>query len=145
MNAWKSFQDPTWQNEYKKHGKKLAKKRKKRAKAVGELAECMRKHLNQFETALDNILKDYKGRHTMQRHFKCHKGYNFIADCYIPSKKLIVEVDGGYHEAWWQRQRDLFRTGTIILKNHEIRVLRFTNEEIAGLSAEDIMGRINDI
>lgn len=30
----------------------------------------------------------------------------FIADFYIPSKNLIIELDGGYHETSEQKQKD---------------------------------------
>ena len=30
----------------------------------------------------------------------------FIADFYIPSKNLIIELDGGYHETLEQKQKD---------------------------------------
>ena len=37
--------------------------------------------------------------YTDSRHF-------FIADFYIPSKNLIIELDGGYHETSEQKQKD---------------------------------------
>lgn len=35
-----------------------------------------------------------------------NKKHFFIADFYFPSKNLIVELDGGYHETSEQKQKD---------------------------------------
>ncbi len=53
---------------------------------------------------------------------------NFIADFYCHEKKLIVEVDGGYHNEAEQKEYDAARTQAI--NEFSVRVMRFTNEEI---------------
>lgn len=58
----------------------------------------------------------------------------FIADFYIPSKNLIIELDGGYHETSEQKQKDVWRTG--ILNSMGYKVIRFTNSQI--LSSYDL-------
>ena len=52
----------------------------------------------------------------------------FIADFYIPSKNLIIELDGGYHETLEQKQKDAWRTG--MLNSMGYKVIRFTNSQI---------------
>ena len=58
----------------------------------------------------------------------------FIADFYIPSKNLIIELDGGYHETSEQKQKDAWRTG--VLNSMGYKVIRFTNSQI--LSSYDL-------
>lgn len=58
----------------------------------------------------------------------------FIADFYIPSKNLIIELDGGYHETSEQKQKDAWRTG--VLNSIGYKVIRFTNSQI--LSSYDL-------
>jgi len=57
-----------------------------------------------------------------------HPMGNFIADFYCHEKKLIVEVDGGYHNEAEQKEYDAARTQAI--NEFSVRVMRFTNEEI---------------
>ena len=52
----------------------------------------------------------------------------FIADFYIPSKNLIIELDGGYHDEAKQQEKDIWRTK--ILKSLGYRVIRFKNKQI---------------
>lgn len=57
-----------------------------------------------------------------------HAISQFIADFYCHEAKLVIEVDGGYHQNSEQREYDANRTSE--LENMEIKVLRFKNEEI---------------
>ena len=52
----------------------------------------------------------------------------FIADFYIPSKNLIIELDGEYHDDVKQQEKDIWRTK--ILKSLGYRVIRFKNKQI---------------
>jgi len=52
----------------------------------------------------------------------------WIADFYIPKAKLIIEVDGKYHEPIEQQKRDAYRARTIVPNG--IKILRFTNEQV---------------
>ena len=54
-------------------------------------------------------------------------------------KKLIVEVDGGYHSEYEQIKKDELRTER--LNGMGFNVIRFSNEEILG----NIFGVINKI
>ena len=52
----------------------------------------------------------------------------FIADFYIPSKNLIIELDGEYHDDAKQQEKDIWRTK--ILKSLGYKVIRFKNKQI---------------
>ena len=52
----------------------------------------------------------------------------FIADFYIPSQNLIIELDGEYHDNAKQQNRDIWRTQ--LLHSLGYRVIRFKNKQI---------------
>lgn len=52
----------------------------------------------------------------------------FIADFYIPSKNLIIELDGEYHDSIKQQDKDIWRTK--LLKSLGYKVIRFKNKQI---------------
>jgi very-short-patch-repair endonuclease len=52
----------------------------------------------------------------------------FIADFYCHERKLVVEVDGGYHNEIEQQEYDAGRTQ--VINDYGISVIRFTNEEV---------------
>ena len=58
----------------------------------------------------------------------------YIADFYIPSRHLIIEVDGKFHNK--QKQHDKMRTKTIQDQYEDIEVLRYTWDD---LSDDEIM------
>jgi len=53
---------------------------------------------------------------------------NFIVDFYIPSFKLVIEVDGDSHFSEAGKIRDAERTR--VLKGYGLQVVRFTNHEV---------------
>ena len=57
-----------------------------------------------------------------------HPISDFIADFYCHECKLIIEIDGGYHNDIEQRQYDEGRTYE--LNEFKIKVIRFTNNEV---------------
>ena len=65
----------------------------------------------------------------------------FIADFYIPSKNLIIELDGGYHDDAKQQEKDIWRTK--ILKSLGYRVIRFKNKQI--IESKDLFWVLNII
>ena len=69
----------------------------------------------------DRQLEDYKFRRE-------HVIDEFIVDFVCLSEKLIIEVDGGYHNNPETKEADKLRTQ--ILNRFGYRVLRFTNEEV---------------
>ena len=57
-----------------------------------------------------------------------NKRHFFIADFYFPSKNLIVELDGEYHDNIKQQDKDIWRTQ--ILKSLGYEVIRFKNKQV---------------
>ena len=57
-----------------------------------------------------------------------NKKHFFIADFYFPSKNLIIELDGEYHDNAKQQEKDIWRTK--VLKSLGYRVIRFKNKQI---------------
>ena len=53
---------------------------------------------------------------------------DYIADFVCLSDKLVVEVDGGYHDDADQQHDDQIRTDYLLEKG--FRVIRFRNEEV---------------
>ena len=72
--------------------------------------------------------------YTDNRHF-------FIADFYIPSKNLIIELDGEYHDDAKQQEKDIWRTK--ILKSLGYKVIRFKNKQIT--ESKDLFWVLNII
>ncbi len=63
----------------------------------------------------------------------------FIVDFYCHAMGLVLEIDGGVHaeQAVYDRQRDQ------VLTAHGLRVMRFTNDEIAH-NLPSVLSRIED-
>ena len=53
---------------------------------------------------------------------------NYIADFYCHEKKLIIEIDGGYHFKKEQKELDEMRTEWLNEKG--MKVIRFKNEDV---------------
>ncbi len=53
---------------------------------------------------------------------------NYIVDFYIPSKKVVIEIDGSQHGREADREADRLRDAK--LGEYGIRVIRYTNREI---------------
>jgi len=96
--------------------------------ADGELlgkAREQRKDMTSAEKRLWQVLRRKKLGMKFRRQ---HPINRFIADFYCHEAKLVIEVDGGYHEDDDQREYDIGRTAE--LKEFGILVVRFTNEEV---------------
>src|SRR5512133_1754687 len=95
------------------------------AAIIGEGAQCMRQAASASEQALWAALSGSKLGVGFRRQYRVG---TFIADFAAPSRKLIVEVDGGYH---------VERTGADASRDAKLRrlgwrVLRFLAKEVLG-------------
>ena len=79
------------------------------------------------EALLWEQLKSKKLEHKFRRQ---HLINDFIVDFVCLSKKLIIEVDGGYHLAAKQQISDEERTK--VLENEGFEIIRFKNQEVIG-------------
>jgi very-short-patch-repair endonuclease len=74
-----------------------------------------------WEKLKDKKLKGFKFR-------RQHPIHIFIVDFYCDKLKLIIEIDGGYHDSKEQKLLDAERSE--ILEFQELEIIRFTNEEV---------------
>lgn len=63
----------------------------------------------------------------------------YITDFCCPSKKLIIEIDGGVHDEEFQKEYDEERTKYLNVRGY--RVVRFSNEDVI-TNAEKIVDTI---
>ncbi|QTY27859.1 class I tRNA ligase family protein [Flavobacterium sp. CS20] len=94
-----------------------------------EKAKSRKNNPTQAEEVLWECLKGKKlGGYKFRRE---HVIDEYIADFVCLDKKLIVEVDGGYHNDPKIRENDEFRS-KFLKENFGYNVIRFTNEEVLG-------------
>ena len=80
-------------------------------------------------TASESALWDALRRELQGYRFRRqHAIGDYIADFVCLEAKLVIEVDGGYHEQPFQQQSDQQRTEFIESKGY--KVIRFKNEEV---------------
>ena len=88
------------------------------------LAKNLRKSATDEENHLwYDFLALYKPRFQRQKAID-----NFIADFYCHKARLVIEIDGSQHFSPEGKTKDEFRTE--ILKEYNLRVIRFTNNQI---------------
>lgn len=90
----------------------------------------MARELRQRPTEAEKILWQALRQKRLGYHFRRqHPIDRFIADFYCHPLRLIIEVDGGYHNSRSQREYDENRSYEIML-NYDLKVIRFTNEQV---------------
>jgi acyl-coenzyme A synthetase/AMP-(fatty) acid ligase len=90
-----------------------------------ELSQKHRDNPTEEENILWQFLRANKTGHHIRRQ---HIIDEFIADFVCLKKRLVIEVDGGYHTKEEQRQYDEMRTS--FLAEMGYTVIRFTNDEV---------------
>jgi very-short-patch-repair endonuclease len=99
-------------------------------------------HNRKNPTEAENIIWNYlKSKQTGFSFRRQHIIGPFIADFTCLSRKLIIEIDGGYHQLPEQQTSDEHRTQW--LENNGFFVLRFTNEEVIG-NTKGVLDRIKN-
>ena len=96
----------------------------------------MPKKMTPAESALWEVLR---GKQFGYRFRRQHPIGEYIPDFVCLPKRLVIEVDGGYHSEYEQIKKDGLRTTR--LNEMGFNVIRFSNEEILG----NILGVINQI
>ncbi|MBQ9668109.1 MAG: endonuclease domain-containing protein [Prevotella sp.] len=92
-----------------------------------EFAIKNRKNPTEAESILWQYLKgDAIGAHFRRQHVL----FDYIPDFVCLARKLIIEIDGGYHLEGEQPERDEERTKE--LNDAGFKVIRFTNDEVIG-------------
>ena len=89
-------------------------------------AKVLRNNMTDAEKTLWQYLKN---KRLNGLRFKAqHPLMGFIADFYCHKAKLVIEIDGRRHQAAEQKEYDNDRTYE--MERFDIRVIRFTNEQI---------------
>jgi len=88
-------------------------------------AKDNRRNMTDAETILWEHLRNNR---TGYKFRKQHPIGDFIADFICLEKKLVIEIDGEYHNTAVQQHDDAVRTDDI--ERIGYRVIRFTNEEV---------------
>lgn len=91
-----------------------------------EFAKQNRKNATEAENALWQEVRNRKIKNCKFR--RQHPIAGFIPDFVCLEKRLIVEIDGEYHDTKEQKQYDEAREQW--LKEHNYQLIRFTNEEV---------------
>ncbi len=93
---------------------------------IFERAKAMRNEMTQAETKVWGLLSSKK---MLGYRFKAQHSIDiFIADFYCHELKIVIEIDGGIHRSKEQKDYDIGREAE--LECFDIRVIRFTNEEV---------------
>ncbi|NND10913.1 MAG: DUF559 domain-containing protein, partial [Flavobacteriaceae bacterium] len=108
-------------------------------KLMKELQQENKKNSTEAERILWECLRGKKLDYKFRRQ---HIIDEFIVDFVNIEKKLVVEVDGGYHNAEEQREIDEIRT--LILKDLGFKVVRFKNEEVIG-DIDTVVNKIQSV
>ena len=90
-----------------------------------KFAKRNRREMTKSETILWNALRSEVKSYKFRRQ---HPIGDYIADFLCMQTKLVVEVDGGYHNDPQQQQEDQWRTEFLESKGYH--VIRFKNEEV---------------
>ncbi|MCR5512852.1 MAG: endonuclease domain-containing protein [Prevotella sp.] len=84
-----------------------------------------------FQTDAERLLWEHiRAKQLSVKFNRQHIIGDYIVDFVCIEKKLVIEVDGGYHSEYEQIEKDEFRTQQ--LNDWGIHVIRFKNEEIFG-------------
>ena len=102
-------------------------------------ARDLRKRMTEAEELLWSNLRDKKLDGLKFR--RQHPIWRFIADFYCHKAKLVIELDGGIHQEIETKERDINRTAEI--ERFEIKVIRFTNEEVLE-NIEEVLFKIKE-
>jgi len=93
-------------------------------------------------TEAEALLWEYLRAESLGMPFKRqHVIGDYIVDFVCLPAKLIIELDGGYHQILQQQVEDAQRTEWLESKGY--RVLRFTNEDLFG-GIDRVLDKIND-
>jgi very-short-patch-repair endonuclease len=94
----------------------------------------------QFQTDAESLIWEHI--RNSQLGVKFNRQYiigDYIVDFVCLGKRLIIEIDGGYHSEYEQIQKDEHRTER--LEAMGFHVVRYTNEELFA-DIQDVLNRI---
>ncbi|HLZ09497.1 MAG TPA: endonuclease domain-containing protein [Chloroflexota bacterium] len=106
--------------------------------SLRERARTLRQEMTKAELVLWDQLRHHRLDNAHFRRQQVISG--FIVDFYCSAAGLVVEVDGLVHQAQSERDRDRDQ----ILRAMNLRVVRFTNDEVLG-NPLDVLSRIAEL
>ena len=109
-----------------------------RYELLKNFAKENRREMTKSESMLWEALRNLNCGYHFRRQ---HPIGDYIADFICLKKKLVVEVDGDYHNDPMQQQNDQMRTDYLERKGYT--VIRFKNEEI-GKNLHEVIMRIKE-
>jgi len=93
-----------------------------------------RKKLNDrstdHEKKFESILKMLRIPYEKNKALLVRKNFHRYPDFYIAAYKLIVEIDGGYHDNPEQQLKDKVREQELLKIRPDFKIIRITNEEL---------------
>jgi very-short-patch-repair endonuclease len=96
-----------------------------------------------FEEALMALCSNLGIRYHSQHVWRINRFKSYISDFYIPSKRLCIEIDGGYHSTRKQKKKDNIKDTTLACYCG-VQTIRFTNSEVEG-DIENVIKSISSI
>lgn len=108
-------------------------KRKVVGKRVSELRRRATKAERIFKRKLTQAIKV---KFQFQRGF-IKGGYFAIVDFHIPSRRICIEIDGGYHDTPEQKRKDHHRDSWLRDVRKQ-RVIRLTNKQAEAMTVDEI-------
>jgi len=105
-----------------------------RFELLKEFAKTNRREMTESERVLWEALRKLNCGYHFRRQ---HPIGDYIADFICLKRRLVIEVDGGYHDTSQQQQEDLWCTEFMESKGYT--VIRFKNEEISNNLNEVVM------
>lgn len=128
----------------KKKRSERAKQKAKAKRAVNKFQRESTERATPAEQAFKGELEALGLEYQFQKVFSANK-QKYIVDFYLPEYHMVVEIDGEYHNAPAQQEKDAKREADL-LKNPAIaKIVRFTNGEVKnknGLSGTQILSRL---
>ena len=110
-----------------------------------QLAREKRKYPTEAEAALWQLLRNRQAGNLkfLRQHVFIYSSYRnkkqfLVADFYCPQHRLVIEVDGGYHDGIKEKDKE---RDQLLEDLFGISVIRFGNEEVL-LSPEKVVRKI---
>ena len=95
-----------------------------------------------FPTDAEKLLWEHiRARQLSVKFNRQHIIGDYIVDFVCIEKKLVIEVDGGYHSEYKQMEKDELRTER--LRELGFSVIRFTNEDVLG-NISNVLNKIKN-
>ena len=102
-------------------------------------AEALRNNMTESELLLWEELRNKKFHGLKFR--RQHPIQTFIADFYCHKLKLVIEVDGGYHQSKEQILKDEEKDE--VLGFNDLKILRISDQEVIN-SIDSVLSRIEE-